>query len=73
MYEVDLDTIRELIGQKDLKMTLRYSYLAPNHKTRAVNVLDAVLIGNVAMTQNPPHGEVSDARVSEKKLVSLCR
>jgi hypothetical protein len=73
MYGVDFDTVRESIGQKDLKMTLRYSHLPPKLKTRAVNVLDAVLTGNVPMTQNPPHGEMSDDRVSEKKLVSLCR
>jgi len=40
MEGVDIMTVRELMGHKDLTMTLRYSHLAPNHKTRAVNILD---------------------------------
>ncbi len=40
MAGVDLNTVRELLGHKTLAMTLRYSHLAPDYKTRAVNVLD---------------------------------
>lgn len=40
MKGVDIMTVRELLGHKTLSMTLRYSHLAPSHKTRAVNVLD---------------------------------
>ena len=45
MAGVDLTTIKELLGHKDIKMTLRYAHLAPAHKTRAVDMLDAVLGG----------------------------
>jgi site-specific recombinase XerD len=40
MKGVDLNTVRELMGHADLKMTLRYAHLAPNVKMRAVEMLD---------------------------------
>ena len=37
MAGVDLNTVRELLGHADLKMTLRYSHLAQEHKAAAVS------------------------------------
>ncbi len=39
MNEVDLNTVRELLGHADLKMTLRYAHLANSHKAAAVEML----------------------------------
>jgi len=58
MAGVDIMTVKELMGHKDLTMTLRYSHLAPNHKTRAINILDAV------MSQNPPQEKTTEKVVS---------
>jgi site-specific recombinase XerD len=39
MASVDLNTVRELMGHRDLKVTLRYAHLTPEHKAAAVNLI----------------------------------
>jgi integrase len=45
MAGIDLTTVTELLGHKDIKMTLRYAHLAPSHKVKAVDILDRTLKG----------------------------
>jgi len=61
MEGVDIMTVKELMGHKDLTMTLRYAHLAPNHKAKAVNILDRI------MSLNPPQSAIP------QKVVSLRR
>lgn len=40
MAGVDLPTVKELMGHKDIKMTLRYTFLSSDHKKDAVSKLE---------------------------------
>jgi len=53
MEGVDLVTVEQLMGHKTLEMTLRYSHLAPNHKMRAVNIPDRILLLNPPQAERP--------------------
>ncbi len=59
MAGVDLTTVKELLGHKDIKMTLRYAHLAPAHKAEAVKKL-----GNLFAPQSLVQ--------SDEKMVNYC-
>jgi integrase len=40
MSGVDLPTVQELLGHKDINMTLRYAHLSTGHKQHAVRLLE---------------------------------
>jgi integrase len=43
MAGVDLLTVKEFLGHKDIKMTLRYAHLAPDYKRAAISRLDTYM------------------------------
>ena len=52
MAGVDLITVKELLGHKDIKMTLRYSHLSQAHVRQAISVLDKKCDTCVTVEQN---------------------
>ncbi len=66
MAGVDLNTVREILGHKDLSMTLRYSHLSADHKKRAVQLLDSKLDTN--LSPSAPEREVVE---NSKNITSL--
>jgi integrase len=42
MAGVDLPTVKELLGHKDISMTMRYAHLSSDHKQAAVKKLEEV-------------------------------
>ena len=55
MAGVDLTSVKELLGHKDITMTLRYSHLAPGHKRKAVQVLDRIMEKDEDVVLNNGH------------------
>ena len=50
MAGIDLNTVRELMGHKTIKMTLRYSHLSLDHKKGALDILGSRISTNIAQT-----------------------
>ena len=44
MNGVDLKTVQELLGHSSLTMTMRYAHLAPEHASRAIQILDSAYL-----------------------------
>ena len=58
MAGVDIRTVQELMGHKDIKMTLRYTHLSPDHKRGAIAALEARFSGKKShqFSQHPALG-----------------
>ncbi len=52
MSGVDIVTVKELMGHKDIKMTMRYSHPTPEHKKQAVEKLNTGTIDTYLDTRS---------------------
>ena len=43
MAGVDIKTVQELLGHATLTMTMKYTHLAPDHRLKAIRILDSAL------------------------------
>lgn len=48
MKNTELAVVKELLGYKDIKMTMHYSHLSPEHKVKAISNLENTLFSKVA-------------------------
>jgi len=62
MAGVDIKTIQELMGHRDIKMTMRYSHPTPEHKRRAVEMLD----------RSHTNFHTTPETAKRKNVVSIC-
>jgi hypothetical protein len=56
MSGVDLPTVKEILGHREIEMTLRYSHLAAAHKAKAVDQLGKA-VEQIAQQQREPEVE----------------
>lgn len=62
MEGVDLVTVQELMGHKNINMTKRYSHPTPEHKKQAVERIDLENLDTYLDTKAPP-GEISEGAI----------
>jgi site-specific recombinase XerD len=73
MAGVDLRTVQELLGHKDIKMTLRYVHLSPDHKRQAIATLEHRFSAEKShqfSQQTPNATEVPDGKIVVLRKVS---
>jgi len=58
MCGIDLNTVRELLGHKDLSLTLRYAHLSADHTAKAVETLGKRLDTFWTPSENYPYDEI---------------
>jgi integrase len=67
MGGVDIRTVQELLGHKDIRMTMRYSHLAPDHMSKAVKVLDGIVGEKRGVQPRILDGHYLDTKGSEQE------
>ena len=61
MAGADLPTVKELMGHKDIKMTLCYAHLSSDHKQAAVRALEPFGSDSRQFSRQGDQTEISDS------------
>ena len=70
MNGVDLNTVRELLRHKSLKMTLRYAHLSPGFKQAAIERLDTYWTPSAKLINSAEPGKgCNSLETLRKKMV----
>jgi hypothetical protein len=69
MAGIDLRTVQELLGHKDIKMTLRYAHLSPDHKRAAMEALESRFSGK--SPAKFPATSLSPPSQNRKKVIGI--
>jgi len=69
MARVDLVTVSELLGHKDITMTKRYSHPTPEHKIHAVESLNFEIVASHSASKK----EIDDLSKTSKSNVTILR
>ena len=64
MAGVDLRTVQELMGHRNIAMTCRYAHLAPDHQRKAVEALDRPNPTDPRTDTSPAGADASNKAVS---------
>jgi hypothetical protein len=66
MKGVDIRTVADILGQRDLRMVMKYAHLSPLHRRCSVQVLDTM--GHHLVTERV-FGEVATSKKPSKQAL----
>ena len=73
MSGADLTTVKEILGHREIEMTLRYSHLAPAHKASAMDKLGEAFEAAASKDRKEREGGVNEAQESPVLAANLAQ